>query len=132
MNREISIIPDKQIVVLHSYGKITLADRIRNQQETIDFCREKGIRNVIIDTRGQISCSSTTALFDFAETIAKATHGFRLAYIRDCKDTVVQFIENVAANRGAITESFVSFEKAQKWLESLDSEYSQCIDSNKQ
>ncbi len=132
MGCEISIIPGKQIVVSRFSGPITIEDRGRNRRETIDFCKEKGIRNVIVDTRGQVSCSSTMDIFGFGETIPETTRGFRIAIVRDCKETDVKFIENVAANRGAITNSFVSFDKAQEWLESMDSTHDQHINSNKQ
>jgi hypothetical protein len=70
-------------------------------------------------------------LFGFGETMPETTRGFRLAIVRDDEDKDVKFIENVAANRDAITKSFESFENAQEWLESMDSTNSQHIDSNK-
>jgi hypothetical protein len=57
-------------------------------------------------------------IYHFAEELAKEAIGFRIAFVRDATGKDIIFMDNVAANRGCICRSFLSFEDAVHWLES--------------
>ena len=119
---ELSTIADEQIVLARSSGRNSIEDRKRHRAETIRFCREKGIHSLIVDVRGQVYTSSATSSYELGQTTPEMTRGLRIAFVRDPNDADTQFVDNVAANRGAITRSFLSLEEAQAWLRHTDNE----------
>ena len=120
MNYELTIMPGTRIVLFRWSGPITLKDRKRNLERVLQFCRENGIGQVIVDTRQQVNKTTTMQMFAFAATLPKAAPWFHIAIVRHPFDEEIKFGENVAANRGAIVRSFVTLEEAQRWLETKD------------
>lgn len=117
MECDLRIAHGKRVVVSSFTGPITTDDRYRNRDRTLSFCRNNDIYKVIVDTRGQVSQSKTMEIFAFAEELADLARGFQIAFVRDQDSRDIRFMDNVAANRGALCRSFFSFEEAEKWLE---------------
>ena len=120
MSLELSTIADEQIVLARSFGRNSIEDRKRYRDETIRFCREKGIRSIIVDVRDQVYTSSVAIFFELGRTTPEMTRGFRIAFVRDPNDEEIQLVDDVAANRGACTRSFSSLEEALAWLRPMD------------
>jgi hypothetical protein len=123
LSLELSTIADGQIVLARSSGRNSAEDRERHRAETIRFCREKGIHALIVDVRGQVYTSSTASSFELGRTAPEMTRGLRIAFVRDPDDADTRFVDNVAANRGAMTRSFLSLEEARAWLRPTDNEF---------
>jgi hypothetical protein len=117
MECDLRILPEGRIVISSFTGPIKTENRYRNRDRTLSFCRENGISLLIVDTRGQDSQSTTTEIYKFAKDLATEAIGFRIAFVRDSDGRDIQFMENVAANRGCQCMSFQSFEDSVQWLE---------------
>ena len=111
------IIPGTRIVSFSSSGPVTLADREKNLERIVEYCREHGCTQVLVDTRQQINKMTTTEMFNFAASVPEATRGLQIALVRNADDSSIAFGDNVAANRGAAVRSFETTEEAQQWLE---------------
>ena len=116
MECELSIVAEKRIVVSSFAGPIETEDRYRNRDRTLSFCRENDIYRLIVDTRGQVSRSTTMEIFAFAKELVAEAVDFRIAFVRDDEGEEIQFMDNVAANRGCRCKSFVGIEEAERWL----------------
>jgi len=82
----------------------------------LSFCKEKGISKIIVDTRDQVSKSSITELYDYAEEIINHTIGYKIAIVMDLDEEEIRFIDNVVANRGGFYNTFLTFKEAKRWL----------------
>ena len=117
MDCELSIIPDKNIVISRFTGSITTEDRYRNRQRTLDFCRANKIKKVIVDTRGQISQSNSMEIFKFAQEMETEVEGYKIAFVQDRDSEHIKLIELIATNRDCNCKSFLDIKEAQQWLE---------------
>jgi hypothetical protein len=113
---ELSILPDKSVVLSNLSGPTTIDDRVRNRAKTLEFARENNVNRVLLDMRRQESLSSTVDIHDFAATIPKITCGLKIAVVYNSGDAVPKFIETVAKNRGAFIKGFHCFDRALDWL----------------
>ncbi len=116
LNYELTIVPGTQIALFCWSGPITLEDRQRNLERLTQFCSENDISQVIVDTRQQVHMTGTMENFDFGVLLSKAMRGIQFAIVGHSSDDEVEFVDNVAANRGAHCRSFVTLEEAQRWL----------------
>ena len=116
MNCELSVQPGKCVVVSKFTGPIETADRYRNRDRTLAFCRQHGCSRVLVDTRGQIPRSRLIDVSAFAAELAREARGFRIAFVRDQSEEQIRFMDNVASNRGCVCRSFTSVEEAEQWL----------------
>lgn len=116
MNCELRVIPNKEIVVSRSTGPIEISDRYRNLDQTLAFCKERGIYSILVDTRGQVSQSTTLEIVAFAKEVVSRAVGFRIAFVRDPDSGDVQFMGNVATIRDLDCKGFFTFEEAEQWL----------------
>ena len=132
MKYELSIIPGTRIALFHWMGAITLDDRKRNRKEIFAFCQKEGIKHLIIDGRHQEPHTGLMQDFGFGEELPTEMRGFKIAIVRSREDKSLKFINNVAANRGAITKSFHTLEEAQDWLTPKVSMPSKAIDDGKE
>ena len=120
MECDLSIVPGKRMVISRFTGPIETDDRYRNRDRTLSFCRENNISKIIVDTRGQISGSTSTEIYKFGEELVAEASGLDIAFVRDPDSQDIRFMDNVAANRGCFCKSFTSFEEAERWLELND------------
>jgi hypothetical protein len=118
MDCDLQNLPGHRIVISSFTGPIKTENRYRNRDLTLSFCKENGIKLLIVDTRGQVSQSTTLEIHEFSEELAKMAIGFRIAFIRDDIDIDVQFMDTVSSNRGCTCKSFLNLEDAVQWLES--------------
>jgi len=116
MECDLSVVPGKRVVISRFTGPIETENRYRNRDRTLSFCRENDISKIIVDTRGQISGSTATEIYTFGEDLVAEARGFMIAFVRDRDSEHIQFMDNVAANRGCFCRSFTSFEEAEQWL----------------
>lgn len=119
-NYSLEVMPGHRIARFHWIGPITTRDRYDNVRRMVSFCREKGIRSLLIDGRDQEAASSTIDDFDFAKNVPFDMRGLRIAVVHSADDEALQFIETVAFNRGGNTQSFIGVDEAVAWLEALD------------
>ena len=119
-NYSLEVIPGHRIARFHWSGPITTRDRYDNVRRMVSFCREKGLRSLLIDGRDQKAASSTIDDFDFAKDVPFDMRGLRIAVVHNPDDEALPFIETVAFNRGGNTQSFVGVDEAVAWLEALD------------
>jgi hypothetical protein len=120
MGFKLTTIADGRIAVAKSSGTIDAAERRRHRDETIKFCKENRIHNVIVDIREQTCHSSTMEIFDFGSTSAKAIRDLRVAFLPAPDDRDMVFLDAVVGNRGAVVRICRSMDEAREWLESLD------------
>lgn len=116
----LEVMPGHRIARFHWSGPITTRDRYENVRRMVSFCREKGIRSLLIDGRDQEAASSTIEDYDFAKNVPFDMRGLRIAVVHDPDDEALPFIETVAFNRGGNTQSFVGVDEAVAWLEALE------------
>ena len=116
MSYELTIMPGTQIALFCWSGPITPEDRKRNIKCIAQFCSENGISQVIYDARQQVNKTSMMQMFNIGTTVPKAFRGIQIAVVRHPSDKETKFYEDVVANRGADSRSFVTLEEAQSWL----------------
>ena len=116
MDCRLHTIPGTRIVVSSFTGPIRTEDRYRNRDRTLAFCRDNGYSRLIVDTRGQVSQSTTMEIFAFAEELVAEARGCQIAFVRDPDGRDIEFMDTVAANRGCQCRNFTSFEEAEQWL----------------
>jgi len=115
----IDLIPNTDIALFHWVGPITVQDRFRNLEMMTDFCKERGLRKLIIDGREQLSRSGEIECFDFGTAVPMAFSGLNVAVVHRPDDDTLKFIETVAFNRGSGTKAFIDIHQAQSWLETI-------------
>ena len=115
----IDLIPNTDIALFHWVGPITVQDRFRNLEVMSEFCREQGLRKLIIDGRDQVSRTGEIESFDFGAAVPKAFSGLNVAVVHRPDDDTLKFIETVAFNRGSGTKAFVDIHQARSWLEAI-------------
>jgi hypothetical protein len=120
MTYELKVIPDTQIALFCWSGLVTLEERMENIKIMAQFCKEKGISQLIVDTRQQISDTLTMDMYDFGAAIAKVMRGIRIAVVCRPSDKDTQFGETVAANRGADSHVVFATEEAMSWLAAVE------------
>ena len=116
VNYELNIIPDTRIALFCWSGPIALKEREENVRVMAQFCRENGISQLIVDTRKQVSETTTMEMYHFGAAIPKVMSGIQIAVVCRQSDRDTQFGETVAANRGAKSRSFETIEEAKRWL----------------
>ena len=117
MNYKLALIPGKRIALFRWSGPITFEDRMKNVKRMGQFCNENKIKDLIVDTRKQVSTTRAMQMFDLGASVPEVLGGIRIAVVCQSSDHTTQFGETVAANRGAFCRSFTSFAEAQRWLE---------------
>jgi len=115
----VDLIPNTDIALFHWIGPITVRDRFRNLDVMTDFCREQGLRKLIIDGRDQEPRSGEIESFDFGAAVPTAFSGLNVAVVHRPDDDTLKFIETVAFNRGSGTKAFVDIHQARSWLEGI-------------
>lgn len=115
----IDLIPNTDIALFHWIGPITVQDRFRNLNVMSNFCREQGLRKLIIDGRDQVSRTGEIGSFNFGTAVPTAFSGLNVAVVHRPDDDTLKFIETVAFNRGSGTKAFVDIHQAQSWLEAI-------------
>lgn len=115
----INLIPNTDIALFHWVGPIAVQDRFKNLDVMADFCRERGLRKLIIDGRDQVSRSAEIDSFDFGAAVPTAFSGLNVAVVHRPDDDTLKFIETVAFNRGSGTKAFVDIHQARSWLEAI-------------
>lgn len=116
------------VVELRLFDALSHDEHVAARKELIDTCRDRRIRNVLIDARDLIvpRDASFMDLFDFAESWPDVAGGMRVMVAgvlpRDA-DTrkQVMFGDTVASNRGLLSRAFDSMEEARAWLRTADS-----------
>jgi len=120
VNYELNIIPDTRIALFRWSGLITLKERKKNVEVVAQFCRENGISQLIVDTRKQVSETTTMEMYHFGAAIPKVMSGIQIAVVCRQSDRDTQFAETVAADRGAESHSVKTVEDAKKWLAGVE------------
>ena len=116
MNYELKIIPDTRIAFFCWHGPISLDQRLKNRNRVVDFCKRNNLRRLLVDVRQHDNITSFMELFEFGESFPRAAGGLKTAVVRDPSDADIEFVENVASNRGAFSRCFENIEEAQSWL----------------
>jgi len=116
---ELKVIPNTQIASFCWSGLVTLKERKKNVKIMAQFCRENGISQLIVDTRRQISDTSTTDMYDFGTSIPKVMRGIQIAVVCRPSDKDTRFGEQVAADRGVESHLVYSIEEAMSWLAAI-------------
>ena len=117
MSYELTIMPGTEIALFCWSGPITLEDRKRNVERITQFLSENGISQLILDTRHLDRRMTTTEGYEFGAWVPEKIRGIKVAVVHHSNDVEGRFVENVAANRGTHSRSFLSLEEAQKWLD---------------
>ena len=120
MMRELTVIPGTRIALFRSLGAVEFEDRMKNLERMAQFCKEHGIKDLIVDISQQVSETRTMQMFTLGTSVPEILRGIRIAVVCQPFDEETKFGETVAANRGAISSSFTSVEDAQRWLEGKD------------
>ncbi|MGI9515962.1 MAG: hypothetical protein ACR2NP_02855 [Pirellulaceae bacterium] len=74
---------------------------------------------VIVDGRDQMPETGTLDSFNLGKEVPHELRGLQIAVVHRPEDRSLPFIAMVANNRGSQASSFVDFDGAQRWLESL-------------
>lgn len=119
----LDVLPGTRIARFHWCGPIRTEDRRENVRRMVEFCRERQIKQLLIDGRDQEAVSGTIDDFDFAKEVPVEMQGLCIAVVHRQDDEALPFIETVAFNRGGNTRSFVQLEPALEWLESLSGKH---------
>jgi len=119
MDYELAIIPGARIALFRWTGPITFQGRMKNVERMGKFCNENKIKDLIVDTRKQVSTTDMMQMFDLGTSVPELLRGIRIAVVCQSSDHTTKFGETVAANRGAYSRSFTSLEEAQRWLEGM-------------
>ena len=118
MPERVTVRDDQQIIVVESWGKITREDLEHSLRSVLDFHREKGYRNVLVDATAEDQFPPVEDIFDFGNELARvATLGIRFAIVASPKTAEdLRFLETVAWNRGGLLQVFSRMEEALSWL----------------
>lgn len=116
------------VVELRLFDALSHDEHVAARKELIDTCRDRRIRNVLIDARDLIVPRDGSFMdrFDFAESWPDVAGGMRVMVAgvlpRDA-DTrkQVMFGDTVASNRGLLSRAFDSTEEARAWLRTAGS-----------
>ena len=116
------------VVELRLFDALSHDEHVAARKELIDTCRDRRIRNVLIDARDLIVPRDASFMdgFDFAESWPDVAGGMRVMVAgvlpRDA-DTrkQVMFGDTVASNRGLLSRAFDSMEEARAWLRTAGS-----------
>ena len=114
----LNLIPGTNIALFHWVGPISLDDRKQNARRMAEFCNSNGVTQVIIDGRDQISETDIIDAYEFGKDVPIDMRGLAIAVVHRVDDQSLKFIETVAFNRGARSQSFHDLEAARDWLES--------------
>jgi len=107
-------------------GNVSFEEAVDLMSRAIVYCRESGIRRLLIDTTRLTGFGrpSTVERFAMGERLARdAMAAVKLAVVARAKlIDPSQFGVTVARNRGLFTKAFVSEEEATEWLLSPNAE----------
>ena len=116
MQFSIHTLPDTDIAFFKRSGKVDLDDRKENRKLIQDYCKENGLRKVIIDAREQESSLSLVDGFNFGVETAVMMKKMSIAVLYEAGDESIIYIINSASSRGMNIKAFTDMGEAVNWL----------------
>ena len=117
MPERVTVREDHQIILIDSFGDITAEDLQRSLEAVDRIRRERGYARMLVDASMQASLPGTLSLHEFAEHLAGALEGLKIAVVvSPVTDRDMGFLETAARNRGVQMRAFDSHEAALDWL----------------
>lgn len=119
MKLDLSIMEEDQITCLCLNDSIVCQDIKETIEHVVGLCRQKDIRKVILDGREPNRFSSMVEMYEFGSTLPVLAPEFNWALVSAKGDEDLEFITDVARNRGASIQLFDGMDRARAWLISL-------------
>lgn len=107
------------IYVRHLRAKISLDLAMRFTADFVALGQEHGIRRCLLDMRGTSSITGVAGKYQFAYEKADTvglTRDWRMAVLKDPKDTSFDFLETVMQNTSRSLKVFEDEAVAMEWL----------------
>lgn len=116
MQNTIYTIPDTDIVFFKRNGPVSLKDRVVNRKCILDYCVEKKLKKVIVDTKDQHSKLSLLECFNFGAETAILMKQIKIAVLHLEEDESIAYTVNSAKSRGMQIQAFSKMDDAIDWL----------------
>jgi hypothetical protein len=121
MPYEVSFDEQDKIVLLRASGLVTHEEHTAARRQAAQLCRERKCSRVLSDLRElDTEKSSTLNCFDYGESLAQEVPpSIRIAIVLPTdldSSEDIEFVSNVAANRGRPTLLVRTIEEAKQWL----------------
>ena len=117
MPERVSILEDKGIILVESFGTISIDDIRNSLDQVIKLQIETGYKRILVDGSKETSMPETFPLFEFGEDLAKSLSGSQIAVITSLfTHNDLNFLETVIANRGGKIRLFEKLKDAYAWL----------------
>jgi hypothetical protein len=114
---KVSIIEDRKIIKVDSFGVIKIEDLRNSLNKVSKIHHERGFDKVFIDATKETSFPSLIPTFEFGSEVAKSLSKLKIAVVTPEKlKNIMRFLETVSKNRGAQVGMFESEEEAFAWL----------------
>jgi hypothetical protein len=114
---KVSIIEDRKIIKVDSFGVIKIEDLRNSMNEVTRIHQEQGLNKVFVDATRETAFPSAIPTFEFGSELAQSMVNLKIAVITSQKmKNIIRFLETVAQNRGAQLQIFDSEEEAFAWL----------------
>ena len=118
MPESVSVMEDKGIIQIRSWGHVTREDMRVTTQEIIAIHRRHGFTKIFVDMRKVAKLPSTVDLFDAAINSRKLAGGLLRTAVLVSEGVKADrhFAETVAVNRGSVERMFDTKQEALVWL----------------
>ena len=116
----INILEDRGIIEVVTTGDLMLAEMEQERSKAGKIAKETGILRILVDDRGVTSVPSSVELYQFGATFWQSDLPPNVVVAHVVSPDVItemEFLENVAVNRGTLVKTFIDIDKAFEWLE---------------
>ena len=117
MPERVTILEDKGIILVESFGTISVEEIRSSLDQVIKIQQETGLKKLLVDGTKERSLPETFPLYEFSEDLAKSLRGTQIAVITSLfTHEDLSFMETVIANRGGQIKVFDDYDEAVIWL----------------
>lgn len=114
MPETINYIESENLILVESFGKVTIDDINGTNQSAIALCRKKKCHHVLVDLRKQTEFPVAMDTYIFAETLP---NDMSFAIIKsEFTSSEMRFLETVGNLAGKSLKTFFDIEEGKKWL----------------